>query len=305
MAALIVTSGGTYTDVDALASAIAYGELLQVQGKEAVAVLPGALNHTITKMVEDLRPSFEKVASSDVGEYVLVDISNPAWVEPFVDHDKVVAVFDHHFGYEEYWKEKIGDAAHIEMIGAAATLVWEAWVAAGVADQISAATASLLSIAIVSNTLNFKVAITSERDHKAFADLSLRGRLPEGWIAAYLQEVEEGIGRDLEAMLKNDMKVETFPEFDLPFHIPQIEVYDGLGFLRDNKQKVLDFLGKEPSPYTFADIPSMGDEHTYLLAENNEVQDFLAKKLGVSFSDNVAATPTLMLRKMILKSLRS
>jgi len=305
MAPIVVTSGGSFTDVDALACAVAYAELARLQGKDAVAVLPRPLNHTITKMVQDQRPVFLKVAPTDVSGYVLVDISNPTWVEPFVDHAKVVAVFDHHFGYEDYWRERIGDAAQIEMIGAAATLIWEAWVAAGLEDKISATSANLLSIAIVSNTLNFKVPITSDRDHTAFAALAIHTTLPQGWVGKYLAEVEASIGGDLADILPNDLKIETFAEFDQPIHIAQVEVYDGLAFLTANKQKLIDFMHHQPSPYAFVDIPSMGDEHTYLLAENKEVQDLLSQKLGVSFADNVAVTPTLMLRKMIIKRLRT
>ena len=303
MEKIIVSSGGTYTDPDALGSAIAYAELLRLQGNDAYAVLPGPLNHAITDMVRALQPQFLTTPPAGEAAYVLVDISNPDWVEKFVDLDKVIAVLDHHHGFESYWKERIGNQAKIEMIGAAATLVWEAWVASGHAHRISPSSANLLMIAIVSNSLNFKVAITSERDHAAFRELQKHGTLRAGWVEQYLQEVESALANDLENLLPHDTKTETIPQLEKPVLISQIELYDGKRFLDTYQERLLAFLRQQSTPYTFADLPSMGEECTYFVAENPRVQELLAQHFHVHFENSIARYPTIILRKMILKKL--
>lgn len=300
---IVVTSGGKFTDVDALACAVAYAELLRLQGKDATAVLLPQLNHTITTMVRGLNPAFETVPPVGEMAYALVDISDPAWVEPFVDLAKVSAVFDHHFGYETFWCERIGEAAHIEMIGAAATLIWEAWVQAGLEEKISPVSANLLAIAIVSNTLNFKADVTSDRDRDAFARLARHTTLPDGWVSLYLDEVEAEISAHLADLLPHDTKPVALPSFDQLVYVSQIEVRDGVDFLRNNKEHILAFMRREPSPYCFTDIPSMHDGRTYIVAEHEQVQRVLSETLNITFTDNMAVVYSCMLRKVILKEL--
>ena len=55
----IVTTGEAFTDIDALACAIAYGELLKLEGKEAEVVLPGLLNHSITPTIKSWNLDFK------------------------------------------------------------------------------------------------------------------------------------------------------------------------------------------------------------------------------------------------------
>src|SRR3989344_4504224 len=60
MEKIIVTTGQPFTDIDALACAIAYTELLRLEGKDAEAVLPGPLNKSITNEIKSWNLKFLK-----------------------------------------------------------------------------------------------------------------------------------------------------------------------------------------------------------------------------------------------------
>ena len=106
----IITAGYAYVDIDVLASAVGYRELLINLNKPASVILTGPYNSTITNEVADWAKDVkrESIKPSLENEYVLVDLSNPNFVEKFVRLDQVTKVFDHHHGYEEFWTEKIG-----------------------------------------------------------------------------------------------------------------------------------------------------------------------------------------------------
>jgi nanoRNase/pAp phosphatase (c-di-AMP/oligoRNAs hydrolase) len=65
----VVTSGEAFTDIDAFACAIAYGELLKLEGSNVEVVLPGPLNHSITPTIRSwnfefkTEPSFSEYSS--------------------------------------------------------------------------------------------------------------------------------------------------------------------------------------------------------------------------------------------------
>src|SRR3989344_8563469 len=125
MRKIVVTSGQPFTDIDALACATAYMELLKKEGKEAETVLPGSLNKSITKKIKKWKLNFSKNPKFNHAKYVLVYISEPIYFADFVKEKDVIEVFDHRTGFENYWKERIGSKAKIETVGSCTTLIWE------------------------------------------------------------------------------------------------------------------------------------------------------------------------------------
>lgn len=92
-------------------------------------------------------------------------------------------------------------------MGAAATQIYEAWLAAGALAQMRPATARLLLAAILDNTLNFGAQVTTARDHAAYAALAPLAGVGDDWPAAYFSECQAAIERDLgTARLRNDAK---------------------------------------------------------------------------------------------------
>ena len=90
----IVTSGSAYLDIDAYAGCIAYAELLRVLGEPAKAVSSAPLNDSICASLRAGKVGLEAHVPGPHDEFVLVDVSHPGYLDPLVDIDRVVAVFD-------------------------------------------------------------------------------------------------------------------------------------------------------------------------------------------------------------------
>jgi inorganic pyrophosphatase/exopolyphosphatase len=63
--------------------------------------------------------------------------------------------------------------------------------------EMGQASARLLMCGILDNTLNFGAKITTERDRRAYQELSKIADLPEDWPAQYFAACQAGIVHDL------------------------------------------------------------------------------------------------------------
>ncbi|OGM13179.1 hypothetical protein A3D84_05400 [Candidatus Woesebacteria bacterium RIFCSPHIGHO2_02_FULL_42_20] len=295
---IIVTSGTKYTDVDVLACATAYSDLLNLLNKPATAVLYGPLNASITKTVKSWKLNYKSRHSPKPKDcFVLVDTSNPDVFLNKVNLDNVIEIYDHHFGWEKYWSAKLGRNSHIEHVGACATLIWEEFRKKKLTNKVSKTSARLLLTAIVSNTLNFKSSVTINRDKNAYKELSKYARLGNNWAQKYFREVEENVYQNPDASLKNDSKGLS------DIAIGQIELWDSSKFFSKYlpiAKKVLTGFG---NPKWFLTSPSISEGVNYIYSENDEVKFLLSKHIGAKFEGDIGKTRKLWLRKEILKVL--
>ena len=302
---IIVTTGEKFTDIDGLACAISYTELLRLEGKIAETVLPGTLNHSITSTIKSwdlqysIKPTFKEYTS------VLVDISEAAYFAKCVDTNSILEIYDHRFGFQDYWKEKIGDKAHIEPVGSCATLIWEEFIKRGFSEKISTTSINLLLIAIVSNTLNFKAKITDKRDIKAFRELTKHCTLKEGWLEKYFNEQENEIFKDVQKAVLGDTKMITIPNFNLPVVMGQIELWDGSTFIPKYMREIKEALKSHNEENWFISVPSIKDGKNYLFTESDIVRHLLIKHIKAKFEPNsfTGFTDRLWLRKEIRSEL--
>jgi inorganic pyrophosphatase len=58
----------------------------------------------------------------------------------------VIEVYDHHYGHEAFWKERLPNSTFIEYVGACATLIWERFKQDGLQNSISTINANLFYI---------------------------------------------------------------------------------------------------------------------------------------------------------------
>ncbi|MBI1857276.1 DHH family protein [Candidatus Saccharibacteria bacterium] len=297
----VVTSGSAYVDIDAYAGAIAYAELLQVQGNEAAAVSTAPLNESISDTVRSWQaPLKTDFSSSDSDTYTLIDVSDPDYFDKVVDPDKVDEVIDHHPGFEQYWQKRIGDKADIEFIGAACTLVYERWKTAGLLGKMSVVSARLLVCGILDNTLNFGAKVTTERDTDAYDALLAQADLPDDWTAQYFTECQEAILSDAVAAIQNDTKTLTFKSFAEPICFGQLVVWDSNQVLAQHSDVLREAL-VAVKPEWFMNLISVGEKKSYFVTDNPNVQDWLTKLLGVHFDGSVAVADRLWLRKEVIK----
>ncbi len=301
---IVITAGEKYVDIDALACAVAYKELLKLQNKDAVVVFQGSLNHSVSNFVKKYNFEIQNQLPVEVTGYVIVDVSEPSHISSFVKKEKVISIFDHHFGFLDFWEDAIGkEKVKIEMIGACATLIWEEFKNNELESKISKTSASLLVIAIISNTFNLGVSLTSKRDIDAYNELLDYSDLPNDWKETYFKEQEEEVFKNTAETIKNDTKIQEVPNLNQPLVIGQIELWNGKEFLEKYIKDIQESLSQYNNPYWMMNIPSISEKNNYIYTENQEVKDLLQKALGWNFNDNLYVTKELVLRKQILKAL--
>ncbi len=298
---LIITSAQNFTDMDGTAAALAYKELLQKEGNEALAVLPGCLNHSVTESIKSLGLDYlEKLPKTGDFEFVVLDISEPNDIADFVTPERVVEIYDHHPGFEDFWKKRLGEKAKIEKVGAVATQIWEEYKKRGFSKEISVKSSQLLLTAIVSNTLNFNASITSDRDKIAFKELSSFINLPPNWIQEYFKEQEKFVFENVEKALRNDTKVQYVKSLGQEIVISQLELWNGKEFIEKHLLQVEEVLTSFNKPKRFFTLPSISEGINYIYCKDDFLKKLLKEKIGIHFSGDLGRTQKLWLRKEII-----
>jgi len=225
MKEIIVTAGSGYIDIDVLSCGVAYTELLNLQNKNAALVLMGEMNATISKSMRNWNISFKTgLENNKEKEFVIVDVSNPKYFSDFVDHSKIIEVWDHRYGFEKNWLKKLGNASHIEAVGTCATLIWEEFEKQNLEHKISKLSANLLYTTIFAHTLNFQSFRSSIRDENAFKKLKNYINLPKNWLETYYDEIDaEIIKNPIDSMLNDTKEVKINKKM---YSIGQLELWN-------------------------------------------------------------------------------
>jgi inorganic pyrophosphatase/exopolyphosphatase len=299
----IVTSGELFTDIDAYACAIAYAELLRLEGKNAEVVLPGVLNNSITPTVRSwnitysLRPSFKEYKS------IIVDVSEPAHVAKCAIPDSILEVYDHRHGFEDIWREKLGKDSHIEKVGACTTLIWEEFKKRGFSNKISKYSANLLLIGTVSNTLDFKAQVTTPRDKDASIELQKYSDLPLNWKETYFEEQNESMLKDPVNAIKMDTKILQIPGLGFSITMGQMELWDSKHFIKNHTNDIRSALEDFGTEDWFMSAPSISEGKNYFYCESERTKALLRRIFLAEFKGNFGETDILWLRKEIRKKL--
>jgi len=299
---IVVTAGRRYIDIDAYACCIAYAELLNLLGKPAIAASTAPWNKSITSRLRNLStPLITDYAPSLDDEFVIVDLSDPAEFDKIVDQAHIIEIFDHHPGFEQYWMEKLGNASHIELIGAAATQIYEAWVGSGKAEVMSKESAGLLAAAILDNTLNFKAGITTERDKTTYAFLAKHANLDDVWAAKYFMDCQNAIVEDFAEALRTDTKFLKFKGLHKELCFGQIAVWDAKRVIADELQTIPAVLADGGDNW-MANIISISDGRSYFVAQDDVVKSWAENLLDLKFDQGIAIADRLWLRKEVLRA---
>lgn len=304
MAKLVVTSGSAFTDIDALACVIAYKE---VPEEEPLAVIAGPLNHSVSKTVRDWPLVYKTKLMPGDYEFVIVDLSEAEQFPPFVQKEKVVEIYDHHFGFEKFWQH-LEDKAKIEKVGACATLIWEEFkkrrqLSASSNQPLGSTAANLLYTAIISNTLNFQASVTTQRDKNAFIELTKLTNLPPEWIAKYYQEQEISIYANPVLAISNDTKLQVIK--GIRCAIGQIELWNSKNFIKEFPLEIEAALRAFDIEHWFLTSPSISEGRNYIYTKSETIKDLLRQVLPIDFfGTHVGVTKKLWLRKEILAKIQ-
>jgi len=298
----VVTSGLSFLDIDAYAGCVAYAELLNLQGIEAIAFSSANINESVPKTIRSWKaPLVTNYEPSSYDSFILVDVSEPEFLDKTVNIDRVEEVIDHHVGYEQFWEEKIGSKSNIEFVGAACTQIYENWVKAGLLDRMSEVSARLLVSGILDNTLNFKAGVTTDRDHQAYKVLLALANLPSDWTATYFQECEASIFADIVGALVNDTKTMKFKKLNSDgIAFGQLVIWDANRAINEYRELIEKTMILNSDDW-FINAVSINDGQSFFLASNDKVIKWAEEILGVKFNDGLALAGKLWLRKEIVK----
>ncbi|MBU0650168.1 HypC/HybG/HupF family hydrogenase formation chaperone [Patescibacteria group bacterium] len=300
---ITITAGEKYNDIDALACAVAYEQLLTLQEIDARIILPGPLNESVTATIRnwdfDIATTFQ--GKPEDFSYVMVDVSEPSHFAKFVKVDQIIEIYDHRNGFEQFWQEKLGTNAKIEKVGACATLIWEEFKNAGLETNVNKLSANLLYTAILSNTLNLQAQITTTRDKTALKELTVYADLPEDWRQVYFDEVSQSIMNNPIKSMVNDTKVIKVHENQ--YQIIQLELWDNEQFINDNYDKIIALIKNSQIRNTFFTSPNISKGFNYIITTDDDLKKRLTDCIKAEFDHHIGKTNKLWLRKEIMRLL--
>lgn len=298
---IIITAGPTYLDIDAYACCVAMAELLRLKDENAIAYSSAPCNYSVCNSLVTEGQIFKSLPSgvqAEKAKYIIVDVSDPEFLKSSVPLDKVVEIYDHHVGFEDYWKCRIGNKAHIEFIGAAATLIYREWQSADLQDKMSRETALLLLAAILDNTLNLTSANTTEEDRTVFRALCVHAGVDEEFRALYFSEVQKSLEANLKNAIFGDIKTIRYNPI-LPPRMAQLCLWDADSVLAKIDEIRGWFEAQEDS--FMINIIDLHRNCSYFLCDDGKYQRLLSQCFGVSFISGIAKASTAYLRKEMIK----
>lgn len=297
MRQLVVTTGKRFTDIDGLACVIAYQEIPVVR---PLAVIYGPLNNSVTNIIRNWPINYLTNLEPGDYEFVVVDVSETEEFPSFVNKEKVIEIYDHHYGFEKFWQH-LGEKAKIEPVGACATLIWEEFKKRH--QPLSPLAANLLYTAIISNTLNFQASVTTERDKQAFEELKQFIDLPKNWVAQYYQDQEVSVYTNPEQAVASDTKIQNIKGFKCA--VGQIELWNSGDFIKEHQNEIESTLKNFETEHWFFTSPSISEGRNYIFTKSETIKNLIRSVMGIDFfGTHVGVTQKLWLRKEILKMIQ-
>ncbi|MDD5726353.1 MAG: DHH family phosphoesterase [Patescibacteria group bacterium] len=287
-------------DLDGVAGAIAYAEFLQKNGKNAVAGIIGELQdeakYIFSRFNLEFPSSIEN--ANDFTEVILVDASDLNGLEGKVRPEQVVEIIDHRKIHEA--DKFVNAKAQIELVGAAATLITEKFIQKEA--DISQKSTILLYSAIISNTLNFKGSVTTERDLKAAEWLNKKLNLPQDYWKDLFLAKSDLSGDKLKSRMIDDFAFFNFANHEVG--IAQIEMIGAANLVKNRQEGIMRVLGELKDTYDldlyFLNLIELEECKNYFVTDDRPTKEILEKILDVRFEGNLAKKPNLTMRKQIV-----
>ncbi len=291
-------------DLDGTAGAVAYAEYLNKNGVNATAGVMGEMHDEAKYIYKRFNFPLPESVKGDTGydAVVLADASDMKGLEGNIDPVKVVEIIDH---------RKINEAhlfpnskVQIEMVGAAATLVAEKFYNTN--TEISKMSATLLYGAIVSNTLNFKATLTTERDVQMAKWLKEQVGLDNNFWKELFMAKSDLSGDKLRKRMEGEFA--NFEIIGKKFGIVQVEIVNVDELVGSRLSEILKFLKDikidNKLDFIFQTTIDLENGRNVFIAGDIEAQEVLKSVLGVKFENNIAIKDGLIMRKQIVPLVR-
>jgi manganese-dependent inorganic pyrophosphatase len=292
-------------DVDGTACAYAYAEFLNKTGVEAEAKFMGVVHEEAMFVINKFNLTQPQIITDtfDYQKVVLVDASELSVLENKFNSENVVEVIDHGKNDEA---DKFPNAKiQIELVGSAATLIAEKFMINNI--PISESSAKLLLSAIISNTLNFRNSITTERDIVAGEWLQEFAELPDGFWREQFVAKSDVSGEKLGQKIDADFA--TFQVADKLIGVGQMEIFGVEELVSKRRTEILEVLKELKSSlglaHVFISFLELENPKNYILTDDVFMQEKLSKALDINFVEDVAERSAPLMRKQIIPLLKA
>jgi len=291
-------------DIDGIAGIVAYREFLEKMGKNIVAGIIGKPHDEAMYILDRFGISCPEIIlnADNFDEVILVDASDLNGLEGKIAPEKVIEIIDHRKVHEA---DKFPNAkTQIELVGAAATLIAEKFIQSKI--DISKESAVLLCGAIISNTLNFKGGVTTERDKEVVMWLNRFAKLPENFWKELFNAKSDLSGNKLQKHIEGDFA--WFVMGGKKVGIAQIEMIGAGKLLKERGGEIIKELErikeKMGLDYVFQNTIELEGVKNFFVTKHIRTQKLLEKVLNVKFIGAIAERPNLIMRKQITPLLK-
>ena len=291
-------------DLDGVAGVVGYAEFLSKAGQQVEAGIIGEPHDEAKYILDQFGIQYPKHLedTEDYERVILVDASELNGLEGKIESLKVIEIIDHRAVNEA---DKFPNAKiQIELVGAAATLVAEKFMVAKM--EISKESAILIYGAIISNTLNFKATVTTDRDRKAAQWLNKTAQLSDSFWKELFTAKSDLSGGKLAERIKGDFAWFTLGGKKLG--VAQIEMIGAKQLIAERESKILQVLGqlkaKMGLDLIFQSTIELEDESNYFTTSDDATKALLEKALSLQFTGNSAQRSGLIMRKQIVPLLK-
>lgn len=290
-------------DMDGISAMYAYSEYLNKCGKKSCYYFEGIVKKEVQIVSEmyGIEINNSKIINL-TDKIVLVDTNSFEELPKCINKNNIVEIYDHH-KRTPWLDNKENISINIEWIGAVATLIAEKFKNEKI--EISRESAILLYFGIISNTMNLKIKMTTQRDIEMAA-----------WLKSKVPEIND---RDIETIfikksnitknLRDEMEIELVDKFmSISWTMGQLEIANVENFLSENEiqiRKILEEVHNEKSvKYISVNCMDIINGYSIIVAYNQETADLIQKDLGIEFHDLKGRTNTLESRKEMVKIMR-
>lgn len=298
MSNVIITSYKN-PDLDGVGCLYAYSELLNKTGGEYFAQVSQTPHHEAQWVLDYLGVKIPSLSVTNEDNVILVDTSNPEAIDESINLENVVEIIDHRKFNSA--REFPNAKTQIELVGAAATLIAEKFKKLKLTP--SKESCFLLYGAIVSNTLNFKAGVTTQRDRDMAKWLIEKGNIPSDFAHQMLLAKSDLTRKPMKEVILSDLS-RTLKTKTKEIAIAQLEIIGVEELFKNRFEEIVEAL-KDIKKELTADIIFLSaidleaGINGFVYTTEKE-KEYLIKNLGAKEKDNYLVRPGVILRKEIM-----
>lgn len=305
MEELLIIATYENPDLDGVASAYAYEEFLNKTGQNSKFILFGTYQDEVEFLINKFSVSLRLNKFDDFksNKIAIVDASDLRGLSKKINPKKIVEVIDHRKYYNP------GDFPNatfqVEPVGAAATLIAEKFDIGNV--DISLNSSLLLYYAIVSNTINFKANVTTEKDIRLSTWLKEKLGKRSNFISEMFDYKTHNLSVDKQSFL--DSFSSFFKIGGKHIGIVQLEITNVDNFIESNYEACMSIMREMKDQFlldmVFITHIDLVEGFNKFLAYETETQNMLSSIFEISFEKSVAKRNGVIMRKEVVPLIKA